>query len=121
MKTIEEMIAVMTAYKNGKKIECKSNNMPCADWFTIEKPSWDWLCNDYRIKPDPLYKPYDSVSEVEKDKWLRKKKHTNSLSRIVSVSSILVSVYGEGWLTVKELFEKYEYEDGSHCGKLVEE
>lgn len=121
MKTIDEMIAVMTAYKNGKEIECKCKNMPCADWFTIEKPSWDWSCCDYRVKQEPHYVPYDSVLEVERDKWFRQKSDT-ILRRIsqIRLKENEVVFTNCRWNLV-ELFEKFEYEDGTPCGKKVEE
>ena len=52
MKTTEEKITVMEAYKQGKKIECFSND-GWDDWIIKSEPSWDWLHNDYRIKKAP--------------------------------------------------------------------
>ena len=56
MKTIGEMIAVMQAAKEGKEIEyC---NRICGVWNDVTiMPVWDWLSNDYRIKPEPKRVP----------------------------------------------------------------
>lgn len=50
MKTIEEMIEVMTAFKNGAKIECLNYNFKNNDWQTVDNPSWNWDIVDFRIK-----------------------------------------------------------------------
>ena len=56
MKTIDEMIAVMQAAKEGKQIEWKYLYSKC--WnrtgLNIE---WNWSCHDYRIKPEPKRVP----------------------------------------------------------------
>ena len=49
MKTIDEMIAVMTAYKNGAEIEMKISNFGDL-WQLVLQPSWSWNDTDYRIK-----------------------------------------------------------------------
>lgn len=50
MKTITEMVEVMLAYANGKQIECKSFLQK--EWHSVEKPFWNWLDNDYRVKKE---------------------------------------------------------------------
>lgn len=48
MKTIKEMIAVMQAADDGKKIEFTIHiNDPV--WEKVEEPHWDWAYNDYRV------------------------------------------------------------------------
>lgn len=121
MKTIDEMVAVMQAYKDGKEIESRPH-IPCSEWHHAGKPGWDWSCIDYRVKPEPKYVPYDSVMEVERDKWVRIKADTSIIRRIstINLDKNEVFIGGFSW-TLKELFENYEYEDGSPCGKKVEE
>lgn len=115
------MISVMQAYEDGKEIEfrCRKDDA----WSACPIPTWNWQHWDYRVKPEPKYVPYDSVEEVEKDKWF-KNKFNDILSRIMGLdandsdSSVrLVS----GWCSLKDLFEYYTYEDGTPCGKKVEE
>lgn len=44
----KQMIAVMQAYEDGKRIEGKLLADP--DWYDVEKPLWDWDSFVYRIK-----------------------------------------------------------------------
>ena len=50
MKTVEEMIEVMIAFKNGEKIECLNYNFKNNDWQIVDNPSWNWDIVDFRIK-----------------------------------------------------------------------
>lgn len=49
MKTIQEKIAVMQAFADGKKIETKSFERNY--WADTIIPVWNWHCFDYRVKP----------------------------------------------------------------------
>lgn len=48
--TIDEMIAVMQAYKDGKTIEY----FYCGEWVVMMEPSWNWHNFTYRVKPEPV-------------------------------------------------------------------
>lgn len=45
MKTTQEMIEVMQAYADGKKIEHNSYKY----WGPATTPVWDWRTTDYRV------------------------------------------------------------------------
>lgn len=116
--TTKEMIEVMQAYVDGKSIEFRVHNE--GTWFDVQNPMWDWNLKDYRIKPEPKYVPYDSVTEVERDKWV-KRKPNGRLYRITELdpSDNTVNIY-RGWRDLKSLFNDFTYEDGTPCGKKVE-
>jgi hypothetical protein len=50
--THDEMIAVIEAHKNGKIIQYQRFNGLFAD--TAGDPSWNFNCETYRIKPEPM-------------------------------------------------------------------
>lgn len=49
-KTIDEMIAIMTTYKNGAEIESTFNDDNSNSWHISTNPKWNWLDLDYRVK-----------------------------------------------------------------------
>lgn len=52
--TIDEMIAVLQAAKEGKTIQVKARISPKAMWGgTVYSPTWDFSNFDYRVKPQP--------------------------------------------------------------------
>ena len=69
MKTIDEMIAVMTAYKNGAEIEVERTDKN--DWTLNTFPSWNWKDYNYRIK--------EQKKTVTIEKWLIKSETIDSI------------------------------------------
>ncbi len=60
---------IMLAYADGKQVEIK-----CFDnktWNTDSTPTFDWLSNDYRIKPQPTCRPFRDAEEC----WNEMQKH----------------------------------------------
>ena len=47
MKETKYKIYVMLAYVNGLPIERSFNGQ----WIPCKHPQWDWVCNNYRVKP----------------------------------------------------------------------
>ena len=121
---IDEMIKVMESYKNGEEIEYRNKLTNDTIWYEIGEyePTWNWGKYDYRVKTEPKYIPYDSVLEVEKDKWVRDKDCEGILSKITAINARARSVRlgSVEWITLQRLFEKYIYKDGTPCGKKVE-
>jgi hypothetical protein len=56
MKTLQEKIAVMQAFADGKTIEIKT--IAGSRWLTVgnnrAEPGWNWDDFDYRIKHEPV-------------------------------------------------------------------
>lgn len=76
---VSEQIAIMKAYENGKTIEQKRYEE--TEWESIvyvENFPFDFVMNEYRIKPEDKYRPYESVEEAFNDAkkhgfWMRNK------------------------------------------------
>ena len=141
--TTEEKIKVMHAYVDGKQIQTRSNliknSLFKSDWVDMSiEPSWDWVINDYRIKPEPkkpTYRPYKDTDEMIADikerfkvdlssyaiplTWI-KRRGMYEYSLITDYNDDTVRIDNMSW-DFAELFKHYIYLDGSPCGKLVEE
>lgn len=52
--TTKEMIAVMQAFEDGKKIQARM--LGRNDWWDCKNPSWAWSTYEYRIKPEVKHK-----------------------------------------------------------------
>ena len=62
---VSEQIAIMKAYEDGKTIEQKRFDR--TEWESIvyvEDFPFDFVSNEYRIKPECKYRPYKSVEEA---------------------------------------------------------
>lgn len=59
MKTIQEMIAVMQAYEDGKEIQLRL--LTDSKYYDCKNPGWNWDNYDYREKEElkkPEYVPF---------------------------------------------------------------
>ncbi len=54
--TIDEMIEVLQAYKEGKTLECREAFLDRASWKTVGDPVFSFNNTEYRIKKEPLRK-----------------------------------------------------------------
>ena len=63
----KEAIRVMQAYVDGKEVEFKCGSM---DWNSTDKPEWNWIAYDYRIKPTAKLRPW-TADEVPLGAWMR--------------------------------------------------
>ena len=65
---VSEQIAIMKAYEDGKTIEGKHYGE--TEWEILEYVEnylFDFVENEYRIKPECKYRPYKSVEEAFAD------------------------------------------------------
>lgn len=59
----KEMIEVMQAFEDGKKIEFRYKRYK--KWQSCPEPKWDWFMNEYRIAPEPEPKKEGRWERVE--------------------------------------------------------
>lgn len=125
MKTTKEMIEVMQAYDRGEQIEIMNK---FGEWIYIDKPIWNWVIFDYRVKPKPKYVPFDTAEEF----LTAQRKHSFSVNKIGSgrhyayingkceVRLVNVATKKSFIFSLKGLFLSCKFEDGTPCGKEVE-
>jgi len=66
----KEAIRIMQAFVDGKEVEW--NYRGIERWETIISPKWNWIDNEYRIKPTPTFRPW-TADEVPLGAWMRMK------------------------------------------------
>lgn len=52
--TIDEMITVLQAAKDGKKIQARESRRDGAQWTPATAPVWNFAAFAYRVKPEPM-------------------------------------------------------------------
>lgn len=121
---VSEQIAIMKAFENGKTIEQKRFDRN--EWESIvyaENFPFDFVMNEYRIKPEDKYRHYKSVEEAFNDAkkhgfWL---KHKLS-GRICFLTSFLEernTIYINSRAAVCGLDDYVWLDDGSPCGVKI--
>ena len=67
--TVDEMIAVLQAAKDGAEIQIKSKMLN--QWRDIRSPMWNFYLADYRVKPAPQ----EVLLAVNKNSGIVSRKH----------------------------------------------
>lgn len=124
MKTTKEMIDVMQAYERGEKIEFF--NYDYGQWKDVDNPIWDWLHNDYRVKPKSKYVPFETAEEflvAQRDNgYLVSNKGKLLEAYINGRDTVIISdPYSRvsELISLSDLFRNYGFKDGTPCGKEV--
>ena len=137
MKTTKEMIEVMQAYLRGEEIEYRCCHK---DWLECRVPIWNWNSIEYRVKPKQKtkdktktktkYLPFETV-----DEFLAAQREHGAIIKMIDDDRLLSafvrhdgsvlfvlpkSICEKLLINVDNLFGKYEFADGTPCGKEVE-
>lgn len=126
MKTLREKIEVMEAYERGERIEVKVRN---GEWHETKRPFWEWYSRDYRVKSKTKFVPFETAEEFLEAQRVHGTVLTDNEMKYYS------SVDSEGYVTFQDTYfeerpfkQTFEYacnylkfEDGTPCGKEVEE
>ncbi len=121
---------VMLAYAEGKEIECKTSYEP--DYRDVEMPLFDWGRCDYRVKPEPKYRPFRNAEECiqrmlkhQPYAWVKSKANDimYAIHAMANDTALIADYEGEGHIfcEYKELFDDYEFIDGAPFGIKEEE
>lgn len=126
MRTIDEMIAVMQAFKEGKKIEIRrEGDDEGDDWVDICCPKWNWHGYDYRVKPEPKYRPYANAEEAmeaikKHEGWVFNKDSDFILITACTDKYVWLNGAIQG-ISYDRVYEDCVWaDDGSPCGVLEE-
>ena len=114
----------MQAFAEGKKIQfrCKTG-----EWLNIlNKFDFTLSPDDYRIKPEPKYRPFKSQeecwNEVLKHQplgWLRSKR-IKDIYQLITIRNHEIRIFADLPLRFSRAYKEYEFLDGTPFGIKVE-
>lgn len=115
-----ELAPIIIAYGNGAIIQVKEEMSE--KWQDSDEPEFIEHFH-YRIKPNIKLIPFGFEDNLSfRDKWFKDKQNKQMLVKIYSINrrdgEILI---GEEWVTYKQFLDEYIFEDGSPCGKYINE
>lgn len=110
-----ELLPIITAFAEGKMVEWFS----CGSWTLAPEPKWDDNVK-YRIKPEPLLRPWNP--EEMPVGAVVKSKSNPTLRRIIMATEVdgTPVLGGYGSIHASTLLENWMLDDGKPCG-VVEE
>lgn len=134
MTVIDEQIAVLQAYKEGKTIEyrCHDDYDGWSEWYTVKgyggSPyNFNFSNEEYRIAKEPEYRPYEYTKEIveaikQHGSFIKSKTKTLYYNIIwFEAEYVSYGISGLGKESYKTVFENYVWaDDGSPCGVKID-
>lgn len=128
----KEFYPILQAFAKGEAIECrtkpsavKGTDVP-NDWTEIKEIGY-WDNIEYRVKPEPKYRPFKDVeecwTEMQKHQpfgWVKTGESIRRLITLVDVDRIQIGNQNLNW-TYAQVFKAFIFMDGQPFGVKVEE
>jgi hypothetical protein len=118
--TIDEQIAVMQGYKDGKSVQmARKGNTRAEKWVDQDYPVFDFSQYDFRLKPEPeppKYEPFSFEDDLVGKIVVLQNMYKAMISG-QSPSSVHISGY-DNPVFYNDLLRGWTFTDGSPCGKL---
>ena len=117
----KELLPIIQAWAKGKEIQFKACSGKWTDVEENEGLSFVYSSSDYRIKPEPKYRPFKNQEEC----WQEMHKHPNfgwlkrnNTGRYVHISVVSSDnlMFGSKGYDYKAAFECYTFTDGTPIG-----
>ena len=132
-KEAKELMTIIKAFAEGKVIECrtkpsavKGTDVP-NEWTEMKEIEF-WKNTEYRIKPEPKYRPFANAEECWQEMqkhqpfgWVKLKDTESGYYMLKGIASQVVIGFNETPFSYKRVFEDYTFADELTFGIKVEE
>ena len=124
-KEAKELMPIIQAFVEGKAIESRCIKGDKSLWYDDEDPSFDDDL-EYRIKPEPTYRPFKDAEECFKEMLKHKPfgwvKSTlfKDFALVKRVTTLYVEI-NRDIIDYKDALEKFTFADDNNFGVKVEE
>lgn len=119
---VKSFLPILQAFADGKEIECREEDK----WYRVLEICNETNPQDYRIKPEPKYRPFKNAEEC----WQEMLKHQpfgytydrfNGIrDSITKVATTGVSYDSPTVISFEEIFGRFVFADGVPFGIKVE-
>lgn len=123
----KQLLPVIQAYTDGKPIQSRYIKGDTSLWYDNENPSFNDDDLEYRIKPEPKYRPFANAeecwAEMQKHQpvgWVKTKDNTYRLINLVGEHRIILGCQDIDW-SYEILFNDFKFYDDAPFGVKVEE
>lgn len=123
----KELLPIIEAFSKGRVIQSRHIKGGASLWYDVETPNFDNNDFDYRIKPDPKYRPFRDSEEC----WQEMQKHQPfgyTYDRFNNIRDCITKVATTGVsydsptvvISFEEVFDRFVFADGVPFGIKVE-
>lgn len=114
----KELLPIIKAYAEGKTIQYLIKD----EWFDAFAPNFNFSANDYRIKPEPKYRPFKTKEEC----WNEMQEHQPfGWIKVDDVYVSIVCIHADNrielnpqriFIPFEKAFNEYIFADGTPFG-----
>lgn len=130
----KEFYPILQAFAEGRTIECRTKpnavegtDIP-NDWTEMKEIGY-WNNTEYRIKPEPKYRPFKDAKECWQEMqkhqpfgWVMLKDTESGYYMLKGIASQIVVIgFNETPFSYKKVFEDYTFANGTPFGVKIEE
>ena len=119
----KELLPIIHAFAEGKTVQFKNS---FEDWIDCDNIMFNWPPKDYRIKPEPKYRPFKDAEEC----WQEMQKHEpfgwvkdKEIGYKVTITRVnddentgFMAINGKSEWTLEGLMDYYTFADGTPFG-----
>lgn len=130
----KKLLPFIQAFSEGKTIQSRCITGETPLWWDDNNPTFEIDDFDYRIKPEPKYRPFRTVQECLSEMlkhqpfgWLKPVNKCGNKVKAINISSIECDEYpiqftnDFGDYSFKHLYEEFTFMDGTPFGIIEEE
>lgn len=120
----KEFYPFLQAFAEGKAIECRTKPSALSkswqgmnDWTEIKEIEY-WDNIEYRIKPEPKYRPFKDAEEMQCHipyGWIKTDNNVHRLITLLDENRTLIGHQETSW-TYEKIFECFTFMDGKPFG-----
>lgn len=120
------LLPIIKGYVDGKKIEKRPKGKYDAEWQETVLPAFNPYTCDYRIKPEPMYRPFKDAEECWQEMqkhqpfgWVKDKErgHKVTITRVNDDENTgFMAINGKSEWTLEGLMDYYTFADGTPFG-----
>lgn len=123
----KELLPIIEAFSKGRVIQSRHIKGGASLWYDVETPNFDNNDFDYRIKPEPKYRPFANAEECWQEMlkhepfgWVKCKEDGSLglITLIINEESIYINGIGSN---SERTMRGFTFADGTPFGILEEE
>ena len=122
------LLPIIQAFAEGKVIECRTKPSAFMNKWTEMKEIEYWNNTEYRIKPEPKYRPFNNADECWQEMqkhqpfgWVKFKYTERGYYMLTSVAVGVGVGINDSLFSYERIFNDYIFADGTPFGVKVEE
>lgn len=123
----KQLLPIIQAHAEGKIVQSRYIKGDTSLWYDNENPSFDDDDLEYRIKPEPKYRPFANAKECWEEMmkhqpfgWIKSKEDGSHSLITLIISEENIDINCIGGFNSDKIMKRFTFDDGAVFGILEE-